>query len=114
VVGFATGAILALKGYQASEAKQISDKLTFIFLAFPFAYATYFIGRYGATPGKKLCRLKVVTGDTDRVGYLRAFFRYISEHISALLLMTGYLMAIFDGKKRTLHDHICDTRVIKN
>ena len=31
-----------------------------------------------------------------------------------LILGIGYIMAGFDEQKRTLHDRICDTRVIKS
>jgi uncharacterized RDD family membrane protein YckC len=27
-------------------------------------------------------------------------------------LLIGFVMAVFDGQKRALHDHICDTRVV--
>jgi uncharacterized RDD family membrane protein YckC len=30
-----------------------------------------------------------------------------------MILYIGYIMAGFDDEKRTLHDRICDTRVIK-
>ena len=33
--------------------------------------------------------------------------------LSGLLLNIGYLIAAFDEEKRAMHDHMCDTRVIK-
>jgi uncharacterized RDD family membrane protein YckC len=59
------------------------------------------------------CKLKVVTSDGGRVSYLRALGRHFAELLSVLTLMVGYIMAAFDEQKRTLHDRICDTRVIK-
>ena len=82
-------------------------------IAIAAAYTTWFLGKYAATPGKMACGIKVVTGDGDRVSYLRAFGRYFAEMISAIILCIGYIMAAFDEQKRALHDRICDTRVIR-
>ncbi|MFH1091230.1 MAG: RDD family protein, partial [Pseudomonadota bacterium] len=77
------------------------------------AYDTYFVGRYGATLGKMACQIKAVTSDGGRVSYLRALGRHFAELLSGLTLGIGYLLAAFDEEKKTLHDRICDTRVIK-
>jgi uncharacterized RDD family membrane protein YckC len=77
------------------------------------AYAVFFVGRFGATPGKMALGLLIVTEDGGRVGYLRAFCRYLSTILSGIILCIGYLMAAFDGEKRALHDRICSTRVIR-
>lgn len=78
-------------------------------------YYTYFHGNpnHQATPGKKLMKLRVITADGEDVTYLRAFGRYWAAVLSALILLIGYIMAAFDSEKRALHDHICNTRVIK-
>lgn len=77
------------------------------------AYPTFFVGRYQATPGKMVCGLKVVLPDGGRVSYLRALGRAAAELLSQFILYIGYIMAGFDEEKRTLHDHICSTRVIR-
>ncbi|GJM27275.1 MAG: hypothetical protein DHS20C16_36900 [Phycisphaerae bacterium] len=75
-------------------------------------YQTFFLGRYGATPGKMLLRLKVVRPDGSKITYWRAFGRFWATWISGLTCYIGYIIAAFDDEKRTLHDHICSTRVI--
>ncbi len=82
-------------------------------MAIKVIYTTYFLGKYGATPGKMACGLKVVTADGEPVSYARACGRYFAEILSTLILLFGYIMAVFDEEKRTLHDRICDTRVIR-
>lgn len=77
------------------------------------AYATYFGGKYGATPGKLACRLRIVMADGSPITYLRAFARHFAEILSSLTLGIGYIIAAFDDEKRTLHDRVCDTRVIR-
>lgn len=76
-------------------------------------YGIFFLGRFSATPGKMLCRLKVVTTEGEKITYSRASGRFFSEFLSAILLYIGYLMAAFDSEKRALHDKICGTRVIR-
>ncbi len=78
-------------------------------------YYTYFHGnpKHQATLGKKLLNLRVITADGEDVTYLRAFGRYWAAILSGLILAIGYIIAAFDDEKRALHDHICNTRVIK-
>jgi uncharacterized RDD family membrane protein YckC len=82
-------------------------------IAFGVFYASFFIGKFAATPGKMICGLKVVMGDGTRVSYGRAIGRYFAEWLSGLTMGIGYIMAAFDDEKRALHDRICDTRVVK-
>ena len=77
------------------------------------AYDTYFVGKFGATPGKMALKLKIVTSDGDAVSYLRALGRFGAEIISGAILLIGYIMAAFDDERRALHDRICDTRVVR-
>ncbi len=88
--------------------------MSFLQWAVSFTYTTWFIGKFAATPGKMVCGLKVVTAEGEKVTYLRAFARCLGELLSGLILCIGYIMAAFDSEKRTLHDRICSTRVIKN
>ena len=81
--------------------------------AIPAAYDTWFVGKYGATPGKMACKLKIVVEDGSRLSYLRAFGRHFAKYLSAMILLIGYIMAAFDDKRRTLHDRICETRVVR-
>lgn len=76
-------------------------------------YSTYFVGSFGATPGKMACRLRVVRPDGAKVTYPRALGRHFAEILSSLTLGVGYIMAAFDEEKRALHDRVCDTRVIR-
>jgi len=85
---------------------------TFANFALAVAVTTWFLGRFGATPGKMALGLAVVRPDGGKISYQRAFGRYFAEFLSSLILCVGYLMAAFDDEKRALHDRICDTRVI--
>lgn len=76
------------------------------------AYQVFFLGKYAATPGKMVCKIKVIRSNGAPVTYGRATGRYFAEILSGLTLGIGYLMVAFDEEKRGLHDRICDTRVI--
>ncbi|MGD1969606.1 MAG: RDD family protein [Desulfobacterales bacterium] len=82
--------------------------------ALPAAYEIWFVGKYAATPGKMACKIKVVTADAEKISYARSVGRHFAKYISGLILGIGYIMAGFDEQKRSLHDRICDTRVIKS
>lgn len=88
--------------------------LMLINLAIGISYEVGFLGRFGATPGKMACKIKVVTSTGAPISYGRALGRYFAKILSSLILLIGYIMAAFDSEKRALHDRICDTRVIKN
>jgi uncharacterized RDD family membrane protein YckC len=75
-------------------------------------YSVFFVGKYGATPGKMVCKLQVVTADGGKVGYGRATGRFFAEILSGMICYIGYIMVGFDAEKRALHDHICSTRVV--
>ena len=42
-----------------------------------------------------------------------AFGRHFAKYLSAMILLIGYIMAAFDDQRRTLHDRICETRVVR-
>lgn len=76
------------------------------------AYHIVFVVRWGATPGKRLLGLCIVRADGSRVGAWRAAGRYFAEMVSSALCWLGYLLALFDPEKRTLHDQLAGTRVV--
>lgn len=83
----------------------------FAFLA-NMLYPTYMLGKYQATVGQMALKIKTVRADGSAVTYSRAFGRFFAEMLSGLLCGIGYLIAFFDDEKRTLHDRMCDTRVV--
>jgi uncharacterized RDD family membrane protein YckC len=82
-------------------------------ISVPLFYNTFFLGKWGATLGKMACGLKVVTPEGGSVSYMRACGRFFAEWMSVILLYIGYIMVGFDDEKRSLHDRICSTRVVK-
>ena len=77
------------------------------------AYYTIGVSVYSTTVGKRMLGLYVLRRDGTRVGGLRAFGRHLASGLSAVLLFVGYLMIGVSSDKRGLHDHICDTVVVR-
>jgi len=75
-------------------------------------YEAWFISHRGGTPGKLALGLQVVRPAGEPVSFWRAFGRYFGLLLSAFMLEIGCIIAGFDSEKRSLHDRICDTRVI--
>ena len=78
-----------------------------------WAYYTVMTGRYGATLGKMLLKLKVVGEDMGPVSYGTAALREIvGKFVSGLVCAIGYIWAGFDDRKQAWHDKIAHTFVI--
>lgn len=73
----------------------------------------YYIGfhwRMGATPGKRMLKIRVVREfDDGSLSLGRSAARYFSQILSAIPFGIGYLMAAWNPKKQALHDTIAST-----
>ena len=67
----------------------------------------------GGTLGKLALGLRVVRPDGSKVLVGRATARYFATWLSRIILCIGYIIAAFDAEKRSLHDMLCDTRVVR-
>lgn len=68
---------------------------------------------YGQTPGKRLLNIRVVDTRGQTISKGSAVGRYFAKIISYLPLYLGYLWPLWDKERRTFHDMILDTRVVK-
>ncbi len=81
-------------------------------MALSLAYDVYFLTTKGATPGKMALGLKVTRADGGPISAGLAIGRYFAKILSSVTLCIGFIIAGFDREKRSLHDHICGTRVV--
>lgn len=77
-----------------------------------FGYFTFFHSDSGQTPAKMLIRIKVVTSEGIPPSPLRALLRTFFYFFSSFFFGLGFLIAIFEKKKRALHDLLARTEVI--
>jgi uncharacterized RDD family membrane protein YckC len=77
------------------------------------AYNWYFwTQNNGQTPGKSFLGVRVVSTDGGQINDLQAVIRYVGYYINTLLLLLGWLWAIFDGDRQGLHDKLAGTYVV--
>jgi len=76
-------------------------------------YQSVFDGsRWQGTPGKRLLGFRVIKYNGENVSFKRAMFRNFMRAIPGLLLI-GFVMALIDGRRQTLHDMVAKTFVVK-
>jgi uncharacterized RDD family membrane protein YckC len=76
------------------------------------AYSVFMNGQFGATLGKLAIGARIVNLDGSRIGFGKAFVRFLGTLLSQLTLFIGYLMVAVREDKRALHDLIAKTRVV--
>jgi uncharacterized RDD family membrane protein YckC len=77
------------------------------------AYFAFFHGAWGQTIGKMICGLRVVTIDGQPLSFPRALVRTIVYALSAIPFSLGFLWVGFTSSKRSWHDLIAGTMVIR-
>ncbi|WP_331775684.1 RDD family protein [Sulfurospirillum sp. 1612] len=76
-------------------------------------YQTFFVWYYGATPGKILSKIRVIsTVDIENPNLLSALNRAIVRIISESFFYIGFLWAFANPKRETWHDKIAKTLVV--
>ena len=108
------GFFVAFPDFLSTLAAGGRERLLFetVLLTIAASYETLFVGRYGATPGKMICDLRVVHSDGAKVSYGRALARYFCKGLSGAFFFAGYFLIFLNPQKCALHDFVCDTRVI--
>ena len=66
-----------------------------------------------ATLGKMVIGVIVTDESGNRISFARATGRHFSKILSGIILLIGYIMIAFTGKKQGLHDIIAATLVVK-
>lgn len=69
--------------------------------------------RLGATIGMRAWKLRLVREDGSRVDVRTASVRFVLALLSLALLGGGFWVACFDRGRRTLHDRLCGTRMLR-
>ena len=67
----------------------------------------------GATPGKKIMKIKIVNADNfETINFTQAVKRYAGYILSSIPLLIGFAMVLFTKKKQGLHDIVSNTVVV--
>lgn len=77
--------------------------------------AIYFIvfnAIFSATPGKMFLHIHVETPEGNKLSWSTSIVRYLCSILSQFIYGFGYLIVLFDPKRRALHDWIARTFVV--
>jgi uncharacterized RDD family membrane protein YckC len=96
--------------------------LTFFLFYFlvVICYEVVLLRYRGATLGKMACGLKVVRADGSSLGWGVSIGRFVMwnvvtsgiPYLNFILMLISGIMTGTDAEKRSLHDRVCDTRVV--
>jgi len=88
--------------------------LILLFMAAILFYPTFMIGKYGATIGKMIVKIKVVDQNNQKPSWGTAIMREtVGKFVSGFIpFYIGHLWMLWDEKKQTIHDKIASTYVI--
>jgi uncharacterized RDD family membrane protein YckC len=84
-------------------------------LATPLIIAFYFVGLWaltGATVGKRILGLRVVSADGFPPTIGRSLIRLVGYGLSALVFFLGFLWVLVDEDRRAWHDELAGTWVV--
>lgn len=81
-------------------------------LLLPMLYYVIFEGLWGGTIGKLLTGIRVRRKDGGKINFGVAFVRHLGRIVSTIIFMLGFLLALIDSKRQTLHDKIANTLVL--
>ncbi len=77
------------------------------------AYQTIFVWMYGATLGKMVVKIKVVSvDDLERPNFIFSLIRAFGRIVDELLFYIGFIVAFFSKARLTWHDRFAKTLVI--
>lgn len=118
-------------GYSARACNQVIDRIMtqggelggFVFIVAGLSllsaiisvlYYSILTARNGATVGKKVFGMRVVTADGQPVGFGRALLRHtVGYLVSSLFFGLGFIWIGFDPHKQGWHDKIAGTYVVR-
>jgi uncharacterized RDD family membrane protein YckC len=121
LVGVVAAAIGQLFGVEVpSVTSAAGDAVNFQAAPGPFVlvglvYFTYFHATSaGQSIGNKIMGIRVLDATTGRsLPYVRAFTRALMSSLSALAIFIGYLWMLWEPRKRTWHDIVADSLVVR-
>ncbi|MCD4749355.1 MAG: RDD family protein [Thermoanaerobaculales bacterium] len=110
------GSALDVVSAAAGDASWLGHAAGVIGLLFAFWWCYFLVGwgLMGGTPGKLILGIRVVDHEGRcPIGPGRAALRLVAYTCSSITLLGGHLLAVFRGDRRTLHDVLAGTRVVR-
>ena len=83
-----------------------------VYALWAVGYFVTFWATTGQTPGSRIMRITVRTASGGRMRPRRALLRFVGLTLAALPLFAGFLLILFDDRRRGLHDRLARTVVV--
>ena len=84
-----------------------------IYLAMTFAFFAWFWTHGGQTLGMRAWKIRVVDLNNQPLTWAQAAMRFLWSLASWMVFVLGYVWALFDPEKLTLHDRMSKTRLVR-
>jgi len=95
------------------DASQVAIQRTLTTLLLVFATICLWVKWDGATPGKKIMKIKIADADSfETIDFKQAVKRYAGYILSSIPFLMGFAMVLFTNKKQALHDKVSNTVVV--
>jgi uncharacterized RDD family membrane protein YckC len=117
-VAFAVGAAAGLAASFVGGLPDVLDKLVvfvggLVYLWWVVGYFVTFWSTTGQTPGSRVMRIRVIDGGgADKVKRRRALVRLMGLVLATIPLFAGFLMMLWDDRRRCLQDRMARTTVV--
>ena len=119
ILASAIGALFGLDTFSPPADRgdrfQLQTNLTGPYILVELVYFTYFHATSaGQSIGNKILGIRVLDAQGGApLPYVRAFARALMSSLSALPCFLGYFWALWDPRRRTWHDMVADSLVVK-
>lgn len=112
-VGVAVGLGVSILHLPEQADKAIAAVLAALWLLWSVSYFAFFWSTTGQTPGDRVMRIRVVDRrGRGRLRPLRAAARFGAVILAAIPLLAGFLIMLWDDRRRCLQDRLLGTVVV--
>lgn len=112
VVGIAVGLGLSILHLPSQADTAIAAIMGVVWIGWSVAYFAFFWSTTGQTPGNRVMRIQVIARGGEQLRPLRAAIRFGCVILAAIPLLGGFLMMLWDDRRRCLQDRLTRTVVL--
>ena len=113
LIGFTREYKIFFSGFESYSRLTSSVEYSAVILLSSWLYFSLMESLNSATLGKLILGLRVIEKDGCMLTFGKATVRFLAKTLSGLILCLGYIMALLDKDKYTMHDKMTSTLVIE-
>jgi uncharacterized RDD family membrane protein YckC len=112
VVGLAVGLGLSILHLPSQADTAVAAVMGVLWIVWSVTYFAFFWSTTGQTPGSRVMRIRVLARCGGPLKPLRAAIRFGCLILAAIPLLGGFLMMLWDDRRRCLQDRLTRTVVL--